>query len=196
MSFVFPPFRLELSSEQLWRADAVIALRPKTFAVLRYLVEHPEQLVTKDELLDVVWAGTVVSDTVLKSCIRELRLALADDVQTPQFIATVHRRGYRWVAADAAPVPRSRFHVSGLPATNTQPHRGTLNVERGTLLVGREPELMQLQAWLNKALNGERQVVFVTGEPGIGKTTLVDAFRQRLEAGHSPLPPKPLVSSL
>ena len=75
----FPPFRLDLSSEQLWRDEQAIALRPKTFAVLRYLVEHPGKLVTKDELLDAVWAGTVVSDTVLKSCIRELRTALGDD---------------------------------------------------------------------------------------------------------------------
>jgi DNA-binding winged helix-turn-helix (wHTH) protein/predicted ATPase len=181
-SFLFPPFRLDLNSEQLWHDEQAIALRPKTFAVLRYLIEHPGQLVTKDELLDAVWVGTVVSDTVLKSCIRELRLALADDVQTPQFIATVHRRGYRWVAADAAPVPGSRFHVPGLPATNTQPHRGTLNVERGTYLVGRDFELAQLHGWLDKALQGERQLVFVTGEAGIGKTTLVDTVLQTLDA--------------
>jgi DNA-binding winged helix-turn-helix (wHTH) protein len=74
MEIFFPPFRLDLSSEQLWREDEPLALRPKTFAVLRYLVEHPGKLVTKDELLDAVWAGTVVSDTVLKSCIRELRV--------------------------------------------------------------------------------------------------------------------------
>jgi len=48
--------------------------------------------------------------------------------------------------------------------------------------VGRETELAQLHQWLDKALQGERQVVFVTGEPGIGKTTLVDAFLQSLES--------------
>ena len=97
MSFLFAPFRLDVSSEQLWREEEAIPLRPKTFAVLRYLVEHAGQLVTKDELLDTVWAGTIVSDTVLKSCIRELREALGDDVQTPQYIATAHRRGYRFI---------------------------------------------------------------------------------------------------
>jgi len=86
-----------LTSEQLWREDESIPLRPKTFAVLRYLVEHSNKLVTKDELLDTVWAGTIVSDTVLKSCIRELREALGDEVQTPRFIATVHQRGYRFI---------------------------------------------------------------------------------------------------
>ncbi len=96
-SLFFPPFHLDVSGEQLWREDEAIALRPKTFAVLRYLVEHAGQLVTKNELLDVVWTGTIVSDTVLKSCIRELREALGDDAQAPQYIATVHRRGYRFI---------------------------------------------------------------------------------------------------
>ena len=82
--------------------------------MLRYLVEQAGTLVTKDELLDAVWAGTVVSDTVLKSCIRELREALGDEVQTPQYIATVHRRGYRWIAVNAAPVPSSKLGNSGL----------------------------------------------------------------------------------
>ena len=98
-SVVFAPFRFDLSSEQFWRDEQAIALRPKTFAVLRYLVEHAGQLVTKDELLAVVWVETVVSDTVLKSCIRELREALGDEVQHPQYIATVHWRGYRFIWA-------------------------------------------------------------------------------------------------
>src|SRR6476619_1141243 len=113
MSFWFAPFRLDVNSEQLWREDEAIALRPKTFAVLRYLVEHPGQVVTKDELLDVVWAGTVVSDTVLKSCIRELREALKDDAQRPQYIATAHRRGYRFlpVVTTSPPVVSSQLPV-------------------------------------------------------------------------------------
>src|SRR5262245_27295956 len=98
-SVFFSPFRVDLHNEQLWREDDAIALRPKTFAVLRYLVEHARELVTKDALLDAVWAGTIVSDTVLKSCIRELRIALGDDVQEPHYIATVHRRGYRFIAS-------------------------------------------------------------------------------------------------
>jgi len=75
MSLLFPPFRLDLSNEQLWRDTQAIELWPKTFAVLRYLLEHAGRLVTKHELLDAVWGQTVVSDTVLKSCIRELRTA-------------------------------------------------------------------------------------------------------------------------
>src|SRR5215203_531622 len=98
----FAPFRLELDREQLWREDQPIAVRPKTFAVLRHLGTHPGRLVTKDELLDAVWAGTIVSDTVLRRCIRELRTVLGDDAQRPRYIATVHRRGYRFIAPVAA----------------------------------------------------------------------------------------------
>src|SRR5215471_3193197 len=107
MSLSFPPFRLELGSEQLWQAEVVLPLRPKSFAVLRYLVEHAGQLVTKDDLLEAVWAGTVVSDSVLKGCIREVRQALSDDVQQPRYIATVHRRGYRFIAPLSDPQSQS-----------------------------------------------------------------------------------------
>ena len=74
-----------------------IPLRPKTFAVLRYLVEHPEQLVTKEELLNAVWAETVVGEDALTGCIRDLRKVLGDEAKRPQYIETVHRRGYRFI---------------------------------------------------------------------------------------------------
>ena len=75
-SLLFPPFRLDMGGEQLWRGSEVVPLRPKTFAVLRCLAERPGALATEDELLDAVWGQVAVSDTVLKSCVRELREAL------------------------------------------------------------------------------------------------------------------------
>ncbi|SRR5712692_3586656 len=110
----FPPFRLDPSNERLWRETLEIPLRPKTFAVLRYLVEHPEQLVTKEELMDAVWAETVVGEDALTGCIRDLRKVLGDEAKRPQYIETVHRRGFRFiapVAAAAAPVSSSEFQV-------------------------------------------------------------------------------------
>src|SRR5690348_15042198 len=102
----FGRFRLDLQSERLWQGAAVIRLRPKSFAVLCYLVAHPDRVVTKDELLQAVWPNTAVSDAALTVCLNELRRALGETAQAPQCIATVHRRGYRWLAPltrDASP---------------------------------------------------------------------------------------------
>src|SRR5262249_53359483 len=82
----------------LWRGVEALALTPKAFAVLYYLVTHPDRMVPKDELLDAVWPETAVSDAVIRVAIGVLRKALDDTAQTPRFIATVSRRGYRFLA--------------------------------------------------------------------------------------------------
>ena len=102
-------FRLDTVNECLWQEKQAIALKPKAFAVLRYLVEHPGRLVSKNELLDAVWADVAVSEGVLKFCIREVRKALGDKPQAPQFIETLHRRGYRFIA----PLSTTPPQVSG-----------------------------------------------------------------------------------
>ncbi len=188
---IFPPFRLDPGNEQLWCENQLVPLRPKTFAVLRYLVEHAGRLVTKEELLKAVWSDTRVSEGIVKGYIRDLREALKDNSQQPRFIETVPRRGHRFIAAitTAATVPSSEFHVrSSSPLLTLGETResisplqlGTWNVEPGTLLVGRESELAHLHTLFAKALRGERQMIFVTGEPGIGKTTVVEAFLKSL----------------
>ncbi|MGH9798104.1 MAG: winged helix-turn-helix domain-containing protein, partial [Candidatus Polarisedimenticolia bacterium] len=94
---VFPPFRLDLSGERLLRGARPLSLTPKAFSVLQVLVEQAGRLVTKDELLRSVWAGTHVRDAVLKVCVREIRRTLGDTVARPRYIETVHRRGYRFI---------------------------------------------------------------------------------------------------
>jgi len=119
--FLFLPFRLNVRNEQLWHGAQALALRPKTFAVLRYLVARAGQLVTQDELLDAVWGPTVVSETVVRSSIRELRTTLGDTAQRPQFIQTVHRRGYRFIApVTVADMPQPVL------STAIEPPRGAL----------------------------------------------------------------------
>src|SRR5712692_8034914 len=109
--FLFPPFWLDVHNEQLWRDAQPLALRPKTFAVLRYLVARAGQLATQDALLDAVWGPTAVSEAVVRRSIREIRTTLDDTVQHPHFIQTVHRRGGRFIApvtvADTPPPVRS-----------------------------------------------------------------------------------------
>jgi DNA-binding winged helix-turn-helix (wHTH) protein/tetratricopeptide (TPR) repeat protein len=154
-SLSFGPFRLDPVTESVWRDAEEIRLRPKTFAVLKHLADRPRRLVTKEELLTAVWPGVVVGDAALTVCVGEIRKFLGDDAQAPRFIETVHRRGYRFIGS--APPAGS----DGAPPV---------------ALVGRETELRGLRAQLQRALTGERQLVFVTGEPGIGKTALVEAF--------------------
>jgi DNA-binding winged helix-turn-helix (wHTH) protein len=69
----FGPFRLETTQARLWRGEQAIPLRPRTGAVLQYLATHPGRLVTKTELRQHIWAGTHVTETVLRVCIREIR---------------------------------------------------------------------------------------------------------------------------
>src|SRR5262245_44388600 len=103
--WLFEPFRLDPDNACLWRGDQVVALKPKTFAVLQHLVTHAGQLVTKEALLEAVWPATAVSDAVLKVCIAELRKALGETARVSGFIATVHRRGYRFVAPVTQTIP-------------------------------------------------------------------------------------------
>src|SRR5271156_106682 len=79
-----------------------VALRPQAFAVLRYLAEHAGRLVTKDELMQTLWPGTVVTDDSLVQCIHEIRRAFQDNDRV--VLKTAPKRGY-WLAppADAPP---------------------------------------------------------------------------------------------
>jgi DNA-binding winged helix-turn-helix (wHTH) protein len=97
---LFDPFRLDTGNACLWHGAQPIALRPKAFEVLQCLVRHRGQLVTKDAFAEAVWPddkGTQL-DATLKVHIRELRQKLGDQPRSPQFIETVHRRGYRFIA--------------------------------------------------------------------------------------------------
>jgi len=101
LQWVFGPFRLDPEHACLWCAPQAIPLPPKVFAVLHYLVTHPDRLVSKDELLDAVWPETAVSDAVVRVAIGVLRKVLGDTAQMPRYIATVPRRGYRFLASVA-----------------------------------------------------------------------------------------------
>jgi len=161
----FGSFRLDSANEQLWHRNNEIRLRPKTFEVLRYLVEHASKLVTKAALFDALWPQVVISDSVPSICVAELRKALGDDLSTPRFIETVHGRGYRFIApVTIKSTPDTAFSMASVPPTPAP------------IMVGREAQLRQMSGWFADVRQGHRRIVFVTGEPGIGKTTFVRAF--------------------
>ena len=97
-SYRFDGFTLEVSDHRLLRGSRELLLRPKAFETLVYLVERRGHLVEKNELLDKVWANTVVSETVLTHCITEIRQALRDEAHCPRYVKTVPRVGYKFIA--------------------------------------------------------------------------------------------------
>jgi len=171
----FAEFRLDVANQCLWRrADGRdgdrIPLTPKAFGVLQYLVEHAGRLVTQDELLEALWPQSYVQPEVLKHHVLEVRKVLGDDPKKPLFIETLPRRGYRFIA------PVDAGHVAEqIPSAKPM----------GGRLVGRDAPLAALHDFLGKATRGQRQIVFVSGEPGIGKTAMVDEFERRA-AGETP----------
>lgn len=159
----FPPFRLDLPNQCLWRAQSRIPLAPKVFAVLNHLVENAGRLVTQEELLEQLWPDTYVQPEVLRKYILEIRRVLEDPPKSPRFIETSPKRGYRFIA---------EIHDEVAPEIQTETSRPFPEK-----LVGREAALAELDRCLAAAARTEKQVVFITGEAGIGKTTLVDAFQ-------------------
>ena len=162
----FPPFRLDPTNQCLWRstndgAEERIVLKPKTYAILAYFLDHPDRVVTQEELLESVWPDTYVQPEVVKRHIFDLRQALGDDSKIPSFLETLPRRGYKFIA----PV---------------QEVERTSRTSPGVRLVGRDRALSELETCLNRAMGGLRQIVFITGEAGIGKSALVDEFQRRV----------------
>src|SRR5215475_606579 len=102
----FEGYTLDIARNSLRAADREIALRRKSFDLLRYLVENPDRLLTKEELLKAIWPNVIVTDEVLTQCVSEVRQAIGDSKQT--IIVTVPRRGYRF----AAPVVRVATSVA------------------------------------------------------------------------------------
>jgi len=149
---VFGPFRLDADGGSLWRGDHQIPLAPRPFALLQYLAERPGRLVTKDELLDTVWAGVIVGDAVLKVAVREVRKALGDSTNAPLFVETVHGRGYRF---------RGGARAGQLPVLLTS-------------FVGRDAELTALDAALQT-----HRLVTLRGAGGVGKTRLAREIADR-----------------
>ncbi len=158
----FGPYLLDPLNQTLAKGARRIELSPKTFGVLHHLVENRGRLLRHEELLAAVWPNTFVQPEILKTHIRMLRRALGDDAGAPRFIETRARLGYRFIAEVMAEPP--------LPAA--PPQRGR------PALTGREGTLARLEQALDGAREGARRALFVTGEAGIGKTALLDAFAE------------------
>ena len=152
---LFGPFRFDRALQRLWQGSRDIRIRSKTLAALQYLLASPGRVIPRQEFAQHVWGQTHVTRSVLRVCIWELRQALGDAGPTPQYIETVGQQGYRWCAPTRQTGSDARPEVP---------------------FVGRQAEMAALHTALDQAQRGTLQLVFVTGDPGIGKTTLVHQF--------------------
>jgi DNA-binding winged helix-turn-helix (wHTH) protein/ATP/maltotriose-dependent transcriptional regulator MalT len=164
----FDEFELDEANASLLRRGKPVAVAPTPFALLCALVRRPGTLFTKHALLDAVWGHQFVTDSVLKTAISKMRTALDDDPRQPRFIETVARRGYRFIAhpiaqAAAAPGPGAAHAAAPVRATDVA-------------FIGRAEALARLDSLWKETLGGRRAIVWVAGEPGIGKTTLIERF--------------------
>lgn len=185
--------RLDRLNKQLWKGEAQVHLTRTLFEVFCHLVDHKDQLVKKEELLDKFW-GADGYDQALTKCVSEIRAALKDDPKNPQYIKTDSGYGYRFIGPLVDHSQSVKYAKPGVqnqepkelkPESNIQPsilQTPLFKAEPTLHFVGREAEMEKLHRWLDRSLAGERQLVFVTGEPGIGKTTLVRTFLREVAA--------------
>src|SRR5215471_498514 len=174
MLYVFGDYTLDTQCCEVQCAGQPVHVRAKVFQVLVYLLTHRDRVVPKQELCEQLWPTQFISDATLDSCIAEARRAVGDSGRAQRVIHTRHGYGYRFagiVQAEGVSLPEPKTALPGERAPMHPPE-----VPKTLDAVGREVELGHLRRWFDKALTGARQVVFVTGEAGLGKTTVVEAF--------------------
>jgi TolB-like protein/DNA-binding winged helix-turn-helix (wHTH) protein/Tfp pilus assembly protein PilF len=144
---------LDVGNECLWWGAQRIALTPKAYAILRYLVEHRDQLVTKESLLGAAWPDACVEEGQVKQFVAELRRILHDDPKAPRFIETVHGRGYRLigdiglraVALNVVPNGERSGFPRAAPQTEARaPAPATVRAGRTVPRIGSRPTLAVL----------------------------------------------------
>lgn len=159
----FGPFHLQSAQGPLLRDGIEIHLQPKTLRLLWTLARQPGVVVSKADLFDALWPQRAVTETALSFQIQTLRVALGDDPRSPRYITTVHRVGFRF---SAPPADGGEAKADGTSAAAP--------------LVGRGAELQRLAEHWRLALSGQRQIVFLSGEAGIGKTAIVERLLAHL----------------
>ena len=161
----FSSYRFDSRDGRLWKGREFLHLRPKTLALLHYLLIRPGELATKHQLLSALWPKVTVAEAGLSVCIHELRQALDDDAHHPRFIETAHGLGYRFIGEISVP-----------DGEDDEPRRIRTLPSNDSVIVGREAEMLRLRQFLEQALAGTRRVVLVSGESGVGKSRLTNSF--------------------
>ena len=142
-----------------------------------YFLLNSGRLISHEELFDTVWDGRIVDDSALRLAVNSLRKVLHDESKSPSYIATVNKRGYRFLVE----VSENERHQ--IVEASLLPYDRRSHAQMCSVWFEYTQELAELQEAFRAASNGKRHLVFLRGEQGIGKTSLLDAF---LENVHHP----------
>jgi DNA-binding winged helix-turn-helix (wHTH) protein len=167
--FGFDEFELDAANLELRRAGKLVKADALVVRLLLALARNAGRLLTKDELVEQVWGGRAVADNVITVSMARLRKTLGHSRGDREFVATVYGRGYRFVREVTA-----RSHG------NSSPPSAEVASEVGPPFVGRERVLGRLRQALSEARAGRGRVCALMGEPGIGKTRLVETLEREL----------------
>lgn len=173
LSITFGEFELDERLCTLRESGRCVVVQPKVFDLLVYLVRHRDRVVPKQELLDAVWRHVSVGESSLTRAVNLARLALHDDGRRQRIIQTVARRGYRFVA----PARDAALDDSSGALPHASMREPPVLPER--VFVGRDGVMARLEGLLQRALAGEGCCVAIGGEPGIGKTRILEELAQR-----------------
>ncbi len=165
----FGSFQIDEQRFELRQGETLINVQPRVFETILFLVKHNNRLVTKEQLIEGPWGGTIVSDTALSQAISQARAALGEDPRRPQFIETVRGRGFRF-CGELIEAPPSNEAATEPPRLRP--------------FFGRQREAERLQVAANEARAGHGNVVLIHGPAGVGKTRLAQWFAtQQHDAG-------------
>ncbi len=179
MIYRFDNYELDIDRYELRCAGRAIALEPQVFQLLAYLIAQRHRVVTKSELIDHLWPDHVVTDNTLHQRMTMARRVLSDNSQLQTCIKTIRGQGYRFTmpVVETAPL---RSQMSSLSVQEPDAFLTSPLTSVPSHIVAREAELVALRHGWDMALKGSRQLIFITGEAGIGKTTVVDIFAQQI----------------
>ena len=183
-AYEFGAFQLHCGERVLWHLGQRLDVSGKPFEVLALLVKNAGHTLTKQALLNALWPDVAVQENNIAVAVRTVRRVLQEHAPDTVFIETVPRRGYRWVQpsrAIAAPrVSSARRSGPALLARATPDALLLPSAAHGQSreepFVGRESELRGLEARWAAAQDGAGGVVFISGEPGMGKSALMQRF--------------------
>ena len=112
MVLAFGDHRLDIKRRELRRGDALVGLEPKVFDLLVFLVQHRDRVVSKDDLLEVIWGGRIVSESALTTRINAVRRALGDDGAAQRLVRTFTRKGVRFIG-EVTEIPDQAVMAAG-----------------------------------------------------------------------------------